>query len=327
MARNRAKVLFDYIVETYSIPASIITILPERHQTDKDIYSTFPDSIPCIDIASIRNTNKPINISQLKMAFSKLDGVENGANWKWFDEHVLAPFRFAEISISFNRHLTNDVRNHTIIPTEVMPIQQQTLQSNMRQSLDLQIQPTIISSVHYKSILLKNNLIYDLGLVANLGAEFSIGNHYSIDIPVTFSPYNITKTIRCRSLIVQPALRYWFKENLIGMFVSLYGHYGYYDVALDGKTRWQNSWNDPMYGGGAGFGFAKRFGRDNRYGIEVEVGLGYAYLPSNFYYNIPNGAWYDFSAKHYWGPTKVNVGFSYDLSHKIRKPKGKLLHK
>lgn len=62
-------------------------------------------------------------------------------------------------------------------------------------------------------------------------------------------------------------------------------------------------------------------------GIEAELGLGYAYLASEFYYNIPNGAWYDFATKHYWGPTRVNVGISYMLSRKVTKSTGNTLNK
>lgn len=327
LAHDRAQALSDFLVSIYSIPDSLISILPEKRLSDEEVLSVFPDSVPGIDIVAIRRMNKSVDIHQLRKNFSKLDGGEDGVNWRWYETHALVPARFAEVCISFVRHIPDVAVAPAVTPVIAQPVQQQTLQPDTAWQPAPQTPATDLAREHYKCILLKNNLVYDLGLVANLGVEFSLGRHYSLDFPVTFSPYNITTTIRCRTLIFQPSLRYWFEEDLTGLFVSLHGHFGYYDVALDGKTRWQNAWDDPMYGGGAGIGFARRFGKDKRWGIEAELGLGYAYLASEFYYNIPNGAWYDFATKHYWGPTRVNVGISYMLSRKVTKSTGNTLNK
>lgn len=317
LARNRALSLYDYLINTVLIPDSLIKVLPEQPLLveAENVLATFPDTIDGIDINSIRRISRTTIGSQLRQVFHQLDGGSDGANWKWYKENVLTPLRFAEIRMSFNRKTPDS--QPEIIPVATQP--QSKPQTEEYQQPATQALMTDSAREYNKVILLKNNLLYDIALVANIGVEFGLNRHLSLDIPLTFSPYNITYKFRLRSLTIQPALRYWFGETMSGLFASLYGNFGYYDIGLGGKTRWQNSWKKPLYGGGAGFGYAKRFGKGNKWGIEAEIGFGYAHLPSDYFYNIPNGAQYHSNTKNYWGPTKANVGISYIIWSKTKK--------
>lgn len=63
-------------------------------------------------------------------------------------------------------------------------------------------------SIRWK-IAVKTNLLFDAVLVANLGVEISPWTHWSLDIPVWYSPYNISSTRNIRLLAVQPEIRWW----------------------------------------------------------------------------------------------------------------------
>lgn len=165
-------------------------------------------------------------------------------------------------------------------------------------------------------VALKNNLLYDMAFVANLGVEFNIGRHISLDFPLTFSPYELTSDLRIKTFTIQPSCRYWFRSAMSGLFVSIFSHFGYYDIALCGDTRWRNYSDTPMFGYGAGIGYSHRFRKDSRWGIEAELGGGYANLMSDYYYNVPDGTCYYQAENHYWGLTKANVGISYILNMK-----------
>lgn len=317
LARNRALSLYNYLTNTFSIPDSLIGVVSEQSLSieAENVLATFPDTIAGIDIISIKRISRTTDGSQLRQVFKQLDGDYDGANWNWYKDNVLTPLRFAEIRMCFNKR-EPDIQSE-IIPIVTLP--QSEPQSEAYQQPMTQVLTTDSTRAYNKVILLKNNLLYDIALVANIGVEFGLNRHLSLDIPLTFSPYNITYKFRLRSLTIQPALRYWFGETMSGLFASLYGNFGYYDIGLGGKTRWQNTWRKPLYGGGAGFGYAKRFGKGNKWGIEAEIGFGYAHLPLDYFYNIPNGAQYHSNTKNYWGPTKANVGISYIIWSKTKK--------
>ena len=57
----------------------------------------------------------------------------------------------------------------------------------------------------------KTNVAYLAATVANLGVEYSFGDHYSVDLPVIYSPYTVARKYRLRFLAIQPEFRYWLK--------------------------------------------------------------------------------------------------------------------
>lgn len=173
-------------------------------------------------------------------------------------------------------------------------------------------------------LALKNNIIYDVALVANLGLEISLGKHFSLDLPFTFSPYDICSAYRMRTLSVQPELRYYFKRGGKGHFFGLHGNLAYYNVVtpLNTRTRYQDRDGEhPLYGGGISYGYSLPFGKDSRWGMEFTVGAGYAYLDYDCFYNVNNGAWFTKDAKHYFGIDKAGITIYYRIVDKNRKKK------
>lgn len=65
---------------------------------------------------------------------------------------------------------------------------------------------------------IKTNVAYLAATVANLGVEYSFGDHYSIDLPIIYSPYTVARDYRLRFLAVQPEFRYWLKAPMKGHF-------------------------------------------------------------------------------------------------------------
>ena len=55
--------------------------------------------------------------------------------------------------------------------------------------------------------VIKTNVAYLAATVANLGVEFAFGKHYSVDLPMIYSPYTVSRTFRLRFLAVQPEFR------------------------------------------------------------------------------------------------------------------------
>ena len=66
---------------------------------------------------------------------------------------------------------------------------------------------------------IKTNVAYLAATVANLGVEYSFGDHYSIDLPIIYSPYTVARDYRLRFLAVQPEFRYWLSYGYVLPFV------------------------------------------------------------------------------------------------------------
>lgn len=154
----------------------------------------------------------------------------------------------------------------------------------------------------------KTNVAYLAATVANLGIEYSLGEHYSIDLPVIYSPYTVSRDFRLRFLAVQPEFRYWLRKPLQGHFFGVHLNMGAFNVAVNSNTRYQSP--DGFYGVGISYGYVLPIAR--HWAAEFTLGAGYVYTKYDSYYNIPNGALLERGIRYnYWGLTKVEISLSY----------------
>ncbi|MDR2127431.1 MAG: DUF3575 domain-containing protein [Prevotellaceae bacterium] len=167
--------------------------------------------------------------------------------------------------------------------------------------------------INHKTWLLKTNLLYMCAGVFNLAAEYSFSNRLSVDIPVTYSPYSISRTYKIRTLSIQPELRWWMKEPLTGHFLGFHTHLAFYNIALDTYNRYQDKdGKTPLWGAGFSYGYVLR--GKGKWNFEFTLGIGYAHLNYDIFYNVDNGSVYNSKIKNYWGLTKAGVTVSYRLT-------------
>lgn len=154
----------------------------------------------------------------------------------------------------------------------------------------------------------KTNVAYLAATVANLGVEYSFGDHYSVDLPIIYSPYTVARDYRLRFLAVQPEFRYWLKEPMKGHFFGVHLHIGAFNIAVDDRNRYQSP--DGFYGAGLSYGYVLPFAR--HWAAEFTIGAGYVHTKYDTYYNIPNGARFEKGRSYnYWGLTKVGINLVY----------------
>lgn len=154
----------------------------------------------------------------------------------------------------------------------------------------------------------KTNVAYLAATVANLGVEYSFGRHYSIDVPVIYSPYTVSRSYRLRFLAVQPEFRYWLENPTKGHFFGAHLNIGAFNVSVDKKERYQSP--DGFYGVGLSYGYALPLAR--HWGAEFTLGAGYVHTKYDTYYNIPDGARFEKGVSYnYWGLTKVGINLVY----------------
>lgn len=185
--------------------------------------------------------------------------------------------------------------------------------------------PVLPSPPAERVILLKSNLLaVAVAGIANLGIEVELFPKWSLDIPVYYSPYDLFKeTRKIRVLATQPELRYWFRNVSSGHFVGLHTHVAGFNISINNHGRYQDP-NHALWGMGMSYGYALPFGKDERWGVEFNVGFGFANYQYDRYENIGINSGqkiYSSGDKWYWGVTRAAVNLSYKWS--IKKKQGR----
>ena len=172
----------------------------------------------------------------------------------------------------------------------------------------------------YDRWAIKSNAIYLAAGVTNIGGEYAFHPHWSVDLPLVYSPYTIARTYRMRFLYIQPEARYWLDRPMKGHFFGVHLHAGVFNVSLDNKNRYQSE--KGFHGAGISYGYAMPLSR--RWSMEFTVGVGYAFTRYCTYYNVPNGLRYEKDRPYnYWGLTKLGLNFVYRFGDKCGKTKSR----
>lgn len=161
-----------------------------------------------------------------------------------------------------------------------------------------------------KKLVGKTNALLWAVLVPNIGAEYVVNDHYSIDFPIAYTPYSIKRNFMLKCLLVQPEFRYWLDTPLYGHFIGVHLHAGYFNVAVNRRSRYQDGGaNEPLLGFGLSYGYNLQL--SPRLHLEFTFGAGYAHIRYDTFYNIPHGAQFASQSKNYWGITRLGVSFTY----------------
>lgn len=168
----------------------------------------------------------------------------------------------------------------------------------------------------YDRWAIKSNALYLAAGVTNIGGEYAFHPHWSVDLPLVYSPYTIARRYRMRFLYIQPEARYWLDRPMKGHFFGVHLHAGVFNVSLDNKNRYQSE--KGFHGAGISYGYAMPLSR--RWSMEFTIGVGYAFTKYCTYYNVPNGLRYEKDIPyHYWGLTKLGLNFVYRFGDKCGK--------
>lgn len=159
-------------------------------------------------------------------------------------------------------------------------------------------------------LAVKSNLLVLATTVANVGVEVELCPHATLDIPVLYSPYDITPTRKVRVLATQPELRWWPGSVMQGHFVGLHTHVAGFNIAVNDKGRYQDP-NHALWGMGVSYGYALLWGKSKQWGVEFTLGVGFAEYDYDVYQNWPGGQLFDSGSDWYWGITRAGISLSY----------------
>lgn len=166
----------------------------------------------------------------------------------------------------------------------------------------------------------KTNALYWGTTTPNLALEFGIGPRTSIEVAGGYNDWTLGKSDwingenkRLSHWLVQPELRHWFCERFAGTFIGVHAHGGEFNVQGIGpfKILKNNRHEGWFIGAGVSIGHQWLFGK--RWGVEAELGVGYAYIDYERYGCVKCDPIDKKGHYHYVGPTRTAISLVYYL--------------
>lgn len=313
LGQYRAEALADYIARETGLDRQIFYTynMGEDWSALKDSLENHVDFPNRECILTILSKEQDNEIRKRKI--SDLDG---GKTWRRLIDKFFPSLRNARLAIvsAYPKFVPIAPKFASLTPPTDLLVSSDLL-------LPAPIPPnTIKTDGSIWKIAAKTNLLFDATLIANFGLEISPCTHWSLDIPVWYSPYNISSTRNIRLLAVQPEIRWWFKEAMDGHFVGLHTHVVGFNIALNDYARYQDP-NHALWGLGVSYGYAMSLGKSEHWGLEFTLGAGFARYQYDAYRNESNGEKFASGSDCYWGITRAGVTLSYKwtLSRRNRK--------
>lgn len=346
MVRGRLNAIENLVLNNIDIPDSIIT-RNEQHLSWRDLELMIQESnlyrkgdvLTIIDeILDLESKNTPYNRSVLK-----LKALENGNIWEEIDHRFFNKMRSASVIFSTKeKEIVNQEivqKDSTIVAivekelaiedAPVVPVVPVKIEEEMIIDTNISLmtsKPEIIPMTEdeigdwHQGLYLKTNVL-GLGLaMVNTAVEIDLMQHLSLTLPIYYSAWNYFKqTIKFRTLMTQPELRYWLSENNEGLFAGAHFGLAYYNIAIDGDYRYQDhDTKTPSLGGGISLGYRMPISKNNKWSIEFMIGGGVYGLHYDTYYNVEDGKYIDTNKKTYCGidNAAINITYKFDLNRR-----------
>ena len=162
----------------------------------------------------------------------------------------------------------------------------------------------LVPAAKAQDVAVKTNALYWATTSLNGGVEIGLGRKWTLDIEGAYNPWNFSDGKKMHFWLAQPELKYWLCEKFEGHFVGFHAH----------GAQFFGGFNKHRYDGylaGAGFSYGYDWILSPHWNIELELGLGYAYLWYKQSPRIPCVKCRENRHKNYVGPTKAAVSFIY----------------
>lgn len=307
LATERAKAFVSILKARYKFPDSIYTVstIPEdwdgmRRMLVED--SSIPYAEVVVEFLDETERLKP---DTRELRLKHLDG---GRPYRSVRDNVLPYLRRASVIVDYDTRLLRYRRQMNAYKPEI-PMPDIVVKTPNILPLDSPVSAAARRQHRFFSI--KTNLLWDAALCANLGFEVELWPHWSLDVPVWYSPYDITDRWRIRLLATQPELRWWPKAAGCGHYFGVHATVAGFNISTGGDFRYQDP-NHAAFGAGIGYGYAFHLDKAHRWGLEAQIGAGYVSYKWIKYHNTGrNGAEVSRSGGKYWGVTRAGITLSY----------------
>lgn len=335
LSLRRAISLRQYLHDNCSVPDSLMQFGENivswnlfRNIVSASDYSWRDDAM---HIMTIGSDNNAVDNTRRMNRLKKLAG---GEAWSIIKRDILPRLRSAfVVTTIITIHHPQEKTFPEETPTSPCRLRSKNSQFSTQnsqfstQNSPLSTQNSQFSTLHsqfqnspfsIQKFALKTNAAYLAAGVTNIGAEMAVSPHWSIDLPLVYSPYTLARAYRMRFLYIQPEARYWLGHPLKGHFFGVHAHAGVANVSFDHDNRYQTP--NGFYGAGISYGYSLPIAK--RWSLEFTIGAGYFFTKYDTYYNIGTSIGQRYkkgTPLNYWGIDKLGINFVYRFGHKSAK--------
>lgn len=192
---------------------------------------------------------------------------------------------------------------------------------------------------HGQNVGLKTNLLYDVGLMPiqdlmvaimpNFGVDVGVAPKWTIGVSASLCVWDQQDESLRKLWVVQPEVRYWFRNRFGGHFVGTHIMRGEYNfIGFDGKLKFPGWDKDLNYVGtdfsafknnryqgwfeGAGLTYGYNLILGGHWNLEAEIGVGYVYSEYDLFECKECGRRIKENAPHHYvGPTKAALNLMF----------------
>ena len=320
LAQNRAKNAINYLHNDLQFADSVVFIqivtedwegLARNAIADPDV----PHKAQALEI--ITNNQDP----QRKENLKKLAG---GAAWNYLFGKYFPQLRTFKIHVWVDPRIDAVVSKIKFEPVQSGYIAPDSFESRISEILNVEPVPMPVQPQWQSEITVKTNFLGWGMLHGNIAVEYDIIPHLSVALPFYYSggmDY-IKETIKFRGIVIQPEVRYYLKDN-DGFYGGAHFGLGWYNFALDKEFRIQDhKGRRPAIGGGISLGYAMKFKKQPRWGLEFAIGAGVYDVMYDVFYNEPNGAYAEHGMHDTWFGID-NAAISLTYSFPLKKKEGR----
>ena len=178
-----------------------------------------------------------------------------------------------------------------------------------------------VSQLRSQDWAVKTNLLYDATATANLGVEIGLAPKWTLDISGNLNAWSKNDRTKWKHWLFQPEARYWFCDRFSRHFIGVHAigaafNFGGINnnisfLGTDFSVLKEKRYQGYAYGGGVVYGFA--FMLSKYINLELEAGIGYAYLDYEIFNCSGCGRKEGSDNHHYVGPTKAAVNLVFVL--------------
>ena len=178
-----------------------------------------------------------------------------------------------------------------------------------------------VSQLRSQDWAVKTNLLYDATATANLGVEIGLAPKWTLYISVNLNAWIKNDRTKWKHWLFQPEARYWFCDRFSRHFIGVHAigaafNFGGINnnisfLGTDFSVLKEKRYQGYAYGGGVVYGFA--FMLSKYINLELEAGIGYAYLDYEIFNCSGCGRKEGSDNHHYVGPTKAAVNLVFVL--------------
>lgn len=257
----------------------------------------------------------------------KLQKHNNGRTWAYMKNNLFGKMRFASVSLTLEYPEPEPEPEPEVEPEPVLVepviIEPEPVVEPEPEPVVIEPEPEPVVAIEclpVKHFYVKTNALRWLLAQTNIGIEFDIARHWSVDMKAAYSAWNyFTHTVKFRTTDLKPNLRYWFDCDNTGWFVEAHFGLTWYNYAFNGKYRIQDyDRRTPAIGGGVGVGYRMPISDNQKWNIEFGVSAGAYRLHYDKFLNEYNGRKVGEKRRNYVGPDDawVTISYRFDLRGK-----------